>query len=594
MKKLLFSLMLTLGITTTLSFAAANAGIEQTVKSGETVYLDGTESTAEHTDSKLKFRWKQLHKCTSPIVEIANARSATATFIAPDVEEATELIFKLKTKEFYDCHENHRHFRHKHLKKFQHCKRPKKHRRHFRCKRFISTDKVSIFVMPADTNNTDNNDTNTNTGITLSGTITDTNGTAIANATVIVESIVVTTDANGEYTFNNITSSQRVSIDVTHPDYLSNSRIVEVTDENISLDIMLGHPKANTTFDAMTGTTLTDGNGASVILPKNGYIDENGDPYTGMVTVKMSYYAITTQSGRATFPGTFEGMDKNGTTFPIQSYGFMNVELSDSNGNSLNLNGNATASLIFPEDKSLYMPSTIPLWYYDKVQGYWVQEGEAVRQSNNTYVGVVKHFTSWNLDAKGPRASFKGCVEDANGTRIPNALVQFRSINWDSYTKPTDSNGTISVYNVLANTDLTFSAYAAIDSTYYYGEKLIYLNEGTNTVDNTCVVLQPQTSLPGTITVTGTLVTSNWVNDMDVVYTPLANQTFHIFTTQYPYQTVATGTTANDGSFSITFDTIDALEYGVGINRPSEKFMLQNNKTIYNLGTVEDYIGGDL
>ena len=81
-------------------------------------------------------------------------------------------------------------------------------------------------------------------------------------------------------------------------------------------------------FDSTEGATVTQADGAKVELPAGGYIDANNSAYVGQVVVKMSYYPITTQSGRATFPGTFEGIEGN-TTFPIQSYGFMNVELTD-------------------------------------------------------------------------------------------------------------------------------------------------------------------------------------------------------------------------------------------------------------------------
>jgi hypothetical protein len=569
-----------IGMITTISYADANAGTEQTVTSGETVQLDGTASIPEHSDGTLRYRWRQTHKRTSPCVRLHHKRKAIATFIAPEVEEATELTFKLKTVERYDCTKRQKkgsfgifnHSYNQHAFRHGRC-----HKRFKRCKKYVSFDTVSVFVLPADdNNNTDNNDTNIS-GVTITGQVADTNGTPIPNATVSTSDQNVTTDSNGNYTLVNIADTERLTVNVTHPDYLANSRITEVNGRDISLDIVLSTPKASSSFDTAEGTTLASSDGASVKLPAGGYVDENGNPYTGTAVVKMSYYAITTQSGRETFPGTFEGRDANGTTYPITSYGFMNVELTDANGNPINLDGNATATLTFPEDRNVYSPTVIPLWYYDKTLGYWVQEGEAVRDGN-TYVGTVKHFTSWNLDAKGPRATFRGCVEDENGTHISNALVQFRATNWDSYTLPTDENGTISVYNVLAETELTFSAYTKIGSTYYYGDKSIYLNEGENRIDNSCVVLTPQHDLPGMITVTGTLI--NYTD------TPVANTTFHIYAgNHYPYQVIATGTTDTNGSFSITFETVDQLQYSVGGDYPVKTFTLQEHKTLYDLGT---------
>ncbi|PTB83443.1 hypothetical protein C9926_02895, partial [Sulfurovum lithotrophicum] len=482
---------------------------------------------------------------STPTVNLSDRKSATPTFTAPDVNESTELIFKLKTVEIYNCNN----------------RTNKSSKKRKQCKKYKTYDFVSIFVSPADNNSTDSNETNIS-GVSISGNIIDINGTTIAGATVSIDGQTVITDANGVYTVMNVMSANRVSIDVSHSNYLTNSRIVEVNSTDITLDITLDTPKATLTFDSTLGATITEFSGASVELPSNGYVDANGLAYTGSIIVKMAYHAITTQSGRSTFPGTFEGIDSNGSTFPIVSYGFMNVELTDTNGNPLNLDGNATATLTFPNDILLYTPSTVPLWYYDEAQGYWVEDGEATNIGHtSTYVGTVTHFTSWNLDAKGEVAKFTGCVEDENGTRIPNAQVQFRSINWNSYTRPTDTNGTISVINILANTNLTFSAYAAIGTYYAYGEKSIYLAEGENRIDNSCVVITPQYNLHGTITVTGTLMEIDIWTDTTVSYTPIANESVNIYSsTEYPYEIIATGTSSSDGSFSITFNTLDSIQ----------------------------------
>ncbi len=243
--------------------------------------------------------------------------------------------------------------------------------------------------------------TDNDTGIhTLSGRVTDINGTAISGAQVTVAGTTVSTDNNGSYLLSNIMAEERVHVDVTHPEYLKNSRIVVVQTAHVTQNITLDKPKATLTFDSIEGTIVTQNDGAKVELPAGGYIDANNSIYVGQVLVKMSYYPITTQSGKATFPGTFEGIEGN-TTFPIQSYGFMNVELTDPQGNALNLDGSSIAILTFPRDNTLdtiiSSQETIPLWYYDKIQGYWVQEGEATSIGHySTYVGTVSHFTGWS------------------------------------------------------------------------------------------------------------------------------------------------------------------------------------------------------
>jgi len=161
---------------------------------------------------------------------------------------------------------------------------------------------------------------------TITGQVTDINGTPIENATVSTGEQSTTTDSNGTYTLSAIPQSERLQINVSHPSYLVNNRITPLSSEPLKLNIKLDAPKAQATFSSESGTKLTSDEGAAVELPAGGYVDANGAAYTGDVVVKMSYHRITTLSGRATFPGTFEGIEDN-TTFPIQSFGFMNVEL---------------------------------------------------------------------------------------------------------------------------------------------------------------------------------------------------------------------------------------------------------------------------
>jgi len=235
------------------------------------------------------------------------------------------------------------------------------------------------------------------------------------------------------------------------------------------------------------------------------------------------------------------------------------------------------------------MPATIPLWYYDTTKGYWVEEGSATRSNDyKFYIGIVTHFTSWNLDAKGPRARFNGCVEDLNGDRVANASVQFRSANWDSYIVHTDENGTISVINIMANTSLTFSATTIKNNTIYSGSYSgLYLNEGeTKTLDE-CVVLKEQSPLPDTITIRGRLMKYDYKEDK---FVPEANTDVIVGpNNEYEKQKVV-GKTDADGYFDITFKSMDTIIYRIKGSYDGRSFQIQANQNIYDLGEIEEAI----
>ncbi|WP_169558684.1 M36 family metallopeptidase [Myxococcus stipitatus] len=69
----------------------ARAGEDQSVLEGETVRLDGTQSS-DPGAAPLTYRWKQVPATT---VNLSGADTATPRFVAPDVSEDTELEFEL-------------------------------------------------------------------------------------------------------------------------------------------------------------------------------------------------------------------------------------------------------------------------------------------------------------------------------------------------------------------------------------------------------------------------------------------------------------------------------------------------------------------
>lgn len=155
MKNIIATTILAFGMLFTTAFAA-DAGVEQYVNSGDLVQLDATNSIPDRGGEIIKYKWKQIKRKHTKKVHLLNRRTATPTFIAPEVEETTELIFRLKTKEAYDC------------------KRVNKKGKKRGCKKYKSKDTVSIFVQPKDNNNTENNETNTS-NVVITGNLIENN-----------------------------------------------------------------------------------------------------------------------------------------------------------------------------------------------------------------------------------------------------------------------------------------------------------------------------------------------------------------------------------------------------------------------------------
>jgi hypothetical protein len=136
-----------------------------------------------------------------------------------------------------------------------------------------------------------------------------------------------------------------------------------------------------------------------------------------------------------------------------------------------------TALLTFPRDHDLSSSDALmPLWYYNERKGYWQKEGE-VEAQGITYIGTVTHFTAWGIATKGEKATLELCVEDKEGEKISNAKVALTSTHWISPEKETNTTGSLTFINLLANEKLTITA----SKTSYDGNSSI-LKEGRQTI----------------------------------------------------------------------------------------------------------------
>jgi hypothetical protein len=69
----------------------ADAGKNQSVKSGQVVQLDGSSSTDDDKDS-LSYQWKQI---SGPTVKLSDTKPDKPSFTAPKVDKDTNLVFEL-------------------------------------------------------------------------------------------------------------------------------------------------------------------------------------------------------------------------------------------------------------------------------------------------------------------------------------------------------------------------------------------------------------------------------------------------------------------------------------------------------------------
>ena len=267
----------------------------------------------------------------------------------------------------------------------------------------------------------------------------------VAGVTVRVGALSAVTDATGSFTLQGVPTAERVVVVFDAPAHSESARIATVRGGTATdVQVRLTPLGASTMVDIASGGVVTvSGSTAQVSLPANGVQRADGSVPAGAMRVQLTPIDPATDS--ATMPGDFTTM-VGGTPTLIESFGAINVRLFDSADQPLNLRPGQSATIRIPlSTRSSNPPSTIPLFFFDNASGRWVQEGTATlvgTGSQRFYEGTVTHFSTWNADQVYNTVIVRGCLVDASGTRISDALVSSDGIDYSGTSSVrTDAQG---------------------------------------------------------------------------------------------------------------------------------------------------------
>lgn len=285
------------------------------------------------------------------------------------------------------------------------------------------------------------------------GQVVDASGAPLSGVQVGSGSASAVTDAVGMFLLNNAPADHRVVVrcqkagyfDAVHGTaaHLNGTTIVRVSMQSSAPD-----------FTGLSSTSPQDlqlPDGFRLQLPANGLITATGAPYAGTYAVAVEHFATDAPDFSASMPGGDLTAISDGAQVQLYSYGMASVLITDGVGNELQLGNGASATMRLPiaADQSSEAPATVPLWHLNEQTGLWEPEGDAQRQGGE-YVGVVQHFSTWNVDAAWPRARVRGRVRvEGDEELAPLLPVRIRQVR--TYPR---SNGEFDAF-VPSEVDLT-------------------------------------------------------------------------------------------------------------------------------------------
>ena len=236
----------------------------------------------------------------------------------------------------------------------------------------------------------------------------------VDNAGNGLSGVTITTSANANISFTYNTGSnltyllppgQQV-ITATKAGYVTKNTAINISGV-VQITITLAsaaaiqstHTINNANANPVTVTnTARAENNASVYFPAGAIVDSAGNAVSN-VTVQITNVSISDTGSVNTFPGLFIGNDA-GAIDPIESFGFMNVNLTNTaTGAALTLNPAIGATVRLPVDPDPEGEYTIPTYRLDESTGQWILSGTAYRiQGSNIFEFPVTTFSWWNLD----------------------------------------------------------------------------------------------------------------------------------------------------------------------------------------------------
>ena len=271
--------------------------------------------------------------------------------------------------------------------------------------------------------------------VSLSGTVKNyKTGDEIPGATIRITQFTsgvstdlgtTTTDNNGEYEIQVNANPGRTSVNAVAREFAPQSVIIDLREDidDLTADLAMLPVEVEIAFQP-----TQDAEETHFSVSANSLMTTNGAAPTGEVTAMVT--VLDASSDSAVMPGDFMSLDADtGASAPIESFGAMNVEFMDRNGESLDLRNGREAMVKIPlaerRDPNT-APSSMPLYYWSDAMASWIEEGEARLQQVDgkwAYVGSVKHFSTWNADKIYETVRIKGCVNDIDGNPAGSARV---------------------------------------------------------------------------------------------------------------------------------------------------------------------------
>ena len=275
-------------------------------------------------------------------------------------------------------------------------------------------------------------------------TVEDLSGNPIQGVKITVGDTEGFTDEDGILFLNKVDMNPSTYLVAERAGYFHGSRRFYPSEGKTSfVKLVLLPEQLAGTMSATAGGVIGISGGIQLDFPANAVVDENGNAYTGTVSVYAQPIAADDPDLSHKMPGDLVGINEAGEQGKMASFGMVVAELRSASGDLLQVKDGSSVEMSMEVPASMLdkAPATIPMWYFDEALGLWKEEGEATLQGDK-YVAQLGHFSYWNCDAWFEIVKWGATFVYQDGSTASQVLVCLTILDLDATTCAyTDAEG---------------------------------------------------------------------------------------------------------------------------------------------------------
>jgi len=357
---------------------------------------------------------------------------------------------------------------------------------------------LGLLLLPAcskDEPNTDSSDsavTEVAAQGRIGGFVTDQHGDAIEGASVTVQNISTTTNADGSYLLLEIDPGTDLVVEFSKRGYATNYKVTTLLNwETVATSASLLEIDGSETFASnVAGSFVIED--TTLNFQADSFINKStGERYNGNVTLETTHVNPST-SEIAGAPRDLSAISDSDDS-QLVSYGMINVSLFGEAGEELSIDNSLPATLNIPiangdlpESLQMSDGAAQKTWSYDPLQGKWLEESSGIvnQVGDELYFTFeAPHFSWWNCDQGFVPSCASGRVIDVSGFPIRGADVTCVGGQTTS-TTVTDENGDYVCSIMVGDTvDITGHTFVAQRSWQKTRDNIYMDSEGSSAAD---------------------------------------------------------------------------------------------------------------